>query len=134
MTPEREAMIAAMRADPTNAALMCITADLLDEEGDPHRAEALRWLGERGMVGAKDDTGYYGASDLAYDPIRLAGGCVSDDWWFLFTPAVGRNVWDAVDNRLDLMDAYHAADEETRARWLRETEEALKRNLEEATA
>jgi hypothetical protein len=84
--------------------------------GNSARAEALRLLAECGKVGM-GGVGYY-----SEDGDEASEGLVSDDWYM--ASCERRRPQDfavIVPERLNLMDAYAAADQPTRERWARET-------------
>lgn len=121
---DEEDFIAAMRAEPDNAALMGVFADFLEERGD-ERAGAYRVLWEAGSVGERVEAdsegsvsigGYWRASSCGDSvPPIPAFACVANGW-------AGRadlQNSDQIDDRLRLVSAWLTASEEDR-RWWRE--------------
>jgi len=130
-----QVMIRAMEADPTNAELMCVAADALEESGDPVGAECLRWMGEHGLTGeppvAEFCTGYgtYSEWESIIRNCELIGPYVIGRRGYVFKEWHFRSdlTWiSVITQRLKLVDAYRKATHDERKRWLTQTEIGLK--------
>ena len=117
---DEEDWIAAMQADPANAAIMGAFADWLDERNDP-RAGAFRLLWEFGLIGQQERPSpricYWGSSMWQSDQCEI-----SSEWWchsdFRYQSHDG-----VVTNRMALALSWAAASDTARYRWRKQTAE-----------